>query len=364
MSKSNNTSGVDGLLVQAQIIESHNCLSNGGRMPLACREAPVLGHHEPVNAYVIPQDPVASMSCTSVQPKPNVILVKKYEHAMTELRQGIICPRCQDICQPPLMSCPDGHLFCNECIKGLKKCEKCEHENLTNRQLVLEKVAMAMNWNCDFQGNGCRAILKLNTMKEHLAQCRYQKHSSCVLNECKHDVPLDKHAFVKHMKEVHKCEILNVSMNNNVSSKIFKTFFKVNDYLKQKIDHKKEFQTVDIIEIKDNFFCCLVLETMDTISFECYAIGDSMEKESGFHCYRAFRDVEKKCEHQSIDPVISITVGAKRKDRDSSSIFAIDKKKARFLQKSINDCGNVIECFMKIGINHGSTIHCMQTILN
>jgi len=128
MSQSKNTDGVDSLLLQAQILDMQDLLSDGA--------GPVPGHDlvygVPVNSYVIPQDAVASTSDTSVQRKPNVIVIKKYEHAMTELRQGIICPKCQEICQPPFMSCPDGHLFCNECIKGLKKCEKCEHENLTN----------------------------------------------------------------------------------------------------------------------------------------------------------------------------------------------------------------------------------------
>jgi len=283
--------------------------------------------------------------------KQNVELVEKYEDAVTELRQGIICPRCQDICQPPFMSCPDGHLFCNECIKGFKKCEQ---ERMTSRQLVLEKVAMAINWTCDFQRNGCRAILKLNVLQRHLAQCRYKEWSSCVVNQCKHNVPLDKHAFLKHMKEAHKCEILNVGMDKTTSSKIFKKTFRVNDYVKEKIDYKKKFQTVDIIAVQDNFFCCSILETMDTISFECYAVGDSMEKESGFCCYRSFRDYEQNCVHQSIDPVISITekVGAKRSNRDSASIFVIDKKKARFLQNKDNN----IECIMKIGMNRSKSI--------
>ena len=60
-------------------------------------------------------------------------------------------------------------------------------------------------------------------LKELLAQCRYKTHSSCVVNQCKHYVPLDKHAFIKHIKKVHKCKFLNVGMNNDVSSKIFKT---------------------------------------------------------------------------------------------------------------------------------------------
>jgi len=355
MSQSKNTDGVDSLLLQAQILDMQDLLSDGA--------GPVPGHDlvygVPVNSYVIPQDAVASTSDTSVQRKPNVIVIKKYEHAMTELRQGIICPKCQEICQPPFMSCPDGHLFCNECIKGLKKCEKCEHENLTNRQLLLENVAMAMYWNCDFQKNGCKAVVKLNMLKEHRAQCRYKTHCSCVVNGCKHDVPLDKHAFVKHMKDVHKCHIVNIGINKN-----FKTFFKVNDYLKQKIDCKKEFQTLDIIEINDNFFCILVLETMDTISFQSYSIGDSVENESGFHCYRAFKDSKQKCLYQSIDSVISITetVGAKRNHGDCASMFVMDKKRAHFLHKNVGDSENVLECFMKIVSHPRVAIHRTESI--
>jgi len=336
MSQSNNTEGVGSLLLQAQILDSRDRLSDGA------------------------QD-VASMSH-----KPNVIVVKKYEHAVTELRQGIICPKCQEICQPPFMSCPDGHLFCNQCIKGLNKCEKCEHTLITNRQLVLEKIAMAMNWNCDFEENGCKAVFKLNMLKEHIAQCRYKTHSSCVVNGCQHDVPLDKHAFVKHMKDIHNCKIMNIAMNNNLSSKYFKTFLKVNDYLKQKIDRKKEIQTFNVIEIKDNFFCLLVSETMDTISFQSYAIGDSIEKENGFLCYRAFGDGEQKCLHQSIDRVISITetVGMKRKERDCASMFVIDKKKAHFLHKKSSDSEHVLECVMKISSYACVPSDSIETVLN
>jgi len=386
-SKFKHVDGVYSLLLQAQILDSQDFLSDGAGS-MSSQDAV---DRVPVNPNVIPQDPVASIShkpnvipqdpvasishkpnvipqdpVASISHKPNVIVVKKYEHVMMELREGIICPKCQDICQPPFMSCPDGHIFCNECIEGLNKCEKCEHTNLTNRQLVLEKVAMATNWNCDFQENGCKAVFKLNMMKEHLAQCRYKKNSSCVVNGCKHDVPLDKHAFVKHMKDVHKCKIVNVGMSNNVSSKCFKTSFKMNDYLKQKIDCKKEMQTFYVVEIKDNFFCLVVSETMDTMSFQSYAIGDSKEKESGFFCYRLFAYGEQKCLHHSIDRVISITetVGTKRKERDCANLFVIDKKKAHFLHKKSSDSQHVLECIVKISSHPSVPIDGIETIPN
>jgi len=175
--------------------------------------AAVLSHRAvPV---AIPKDGLAVLpdSQTSVQHKPNVILVKKDQHAITELRDGLVCPKCQDICQPPFMSCSDGHLFCNECIKVLEKCGKCDHKNLTSRQLVLEKVATAMNWACYFKQNGCNTVVKLSMLKEHLAQCRYQSHKNCIMNGCEQDVPFNKHAYVKHMQTALKCGIVCIGMS-------------------------------------------------------------------------------------------------------------------------------------------------------
>ena len=265
---------------------------------------------------------------------------------------NIICLKCQNICAPPFMSCSDGHLFCNDCIKGLEKCHVCEHKQITSRQLGLESIVMAMEWPCKFSEKGCRSVLKMDMMKEHTAKCTYKAYQKCIIDGCKEYVSSDKHALAKHMIDCHNCKILKIPLSCSSKRAVFKTCFKVNDYVKDKIDCKKICETVNVLETDDNFFFCKITETMNTLTFKCYTIGDSVESECGFYCSRGFKQNGNSFMHMICEPIISITEKSlgKRKMEEYEPVFSFDKKKIHILSKSTGkDSKNFVECTVKIG---------------
>lgn len=141
-------------------------------------------------------------------------------------------------------------------------------------------------------------------------------------------------------------------MSCNSKRAIFKTSFIVTDYVKDKIDCKRELETMHIVETHDNFFFCKTMETMNSFTFKCYTIGDSTESECGFYCTRAFKQIGGSFEHMSCEPIISISEKSlgKRKMEEYESLFSLDKTKARILCKSVgNNSKEIVECTVKIG---------------
>ena len=174
----------------------------------------------------------------------------------------------------------------------------------------------------------------------------------CIVEGCEEKVSSDKLAFVKHMTDFHKCNVLKVPVSCNSKRAIFKTSFKVTDYVKDKIDCKRELETMHIVETHDNFFFCKTMETMNSFTFKCYTIGDSAESECGFYCTRAFQQIGGSFEHMSCEPIISISEKSlgKRKMEEYESLFSLDKTKARILCKSVgNNSKEIVECTVKIG---------------
>ena len=400
MQQGRDTSGVDSLLSQAKVIESMENSVAGGRgrgrgrgrglnisggrgrglVPVdpnglqsnfsagrgrvtdaelfAVPDASVLN----VNSYVLPRElddfhakqiQSARVSKSNID-CPAPVISKQYSEkkAQCPVLNNIICLKCKHICAPPFMSCPDGHLFCNNCIKGLEKCVVCEHKEITSRQLGLESIVMAMQWPCEFSEKGCTSVLKIDTMKEHTANCRYKSYQKCILDGCNKYVSSDKNALAKHLKDCHNCQILKIPFSCSSKRAVFKTCFQVNDYVKYNIDCNKVFETVHVLETHDNFFFCKIEETMNALMFKCYTIGDSVESECGFYCSREFKQTGNSFVHMICEPVISITDKSlgKRKMEEYEPIFSFDKKKVHILSKSTgNDLKRKVECTLKIG---------------
>jgi len=382
MEQGRDTSGVDSLLSQAKAIELIENSVGGGRgrglnisggrgrglVPVdqngmqfkfsggrgrgthaatfAVPDALVLN----VNSYVLPRELVDFHEIAQLPP---VISKNDSEKkAQCAVLNNTICLKCQHICAPPFMSCPDGHLFCNECIKGLAKCNVCEHKEITSRQLGLESIVMAMEWPCEFSEKGCRSVLKMDMMKEHTAKCRYKTYQKCIVDGCKEYVSSEKHAFAKHLKDCHKCKFLKIPLSCSSKRAVFKTCFTVTDYVKDNIDCKKVFETVHVLETHDNFFFCKIIETMNTLTFECYTIGDCVESECGFYCSRGFKQTGNSFMHMICEPIISITEKTlgKRKMEEYEPVFSFEKTKAHILSKStVNDSKKIVECTVKIG---------------
>jgi len=153
------------------------------------------------------------------------------------------------------------------------------------------------------------------------------------------------------MTESHDSKFFKVQEIPDVKRAMFQTNFKVTDHIKDKIACKKTFDTVEILEMDDNFFFFKTLETINKLTFECYTIGDSPEIERHLYCTRGFKQNSNTFRHVIREPIISITEKSlgKRNMEDHDSMFSINQKKPRILCKS--GCGvmkDTVESFVKI----------------
>jgi len=153
------------------------------------------------------------------------------------------------------------------------------------------------------------------------------------------------------MTESQDCKIFKVQEIPDVKRGMFKTNIKVTDHIKDKIACKKTFDTVEILEMDDNFFFFKTLETINKLTFECYTIGDSPENERHLYCTRGFKQNSNTFRHVIREPIISITEKSlgKRNVEDHDTMFTINKKKLRILCKSGSGVmKDTVESFVKI----------------
>ena len=118
----------------------------------------------------------------------------------------IQCPICLSILDNPLMTnC--GHNYCQQCLKqviqsGVKQCPKCRNPLTKKRpnessdrscviirsnraffvfskNLSLKEVIGKLKISCDFELNGCKESVELESLSEHITQCVYRFCKMC-----------------------------------------------------------------------------------------------------------------------------------------------------------------------------------------
>ena len=87
------------------------------------------------------------------------------------------CPYCMEKLYPPVFQCPNGHLFCEDCIDKYDRCPTCETSTVRNdpagghiRNLEIERIIR------DYQTHkcpwdGCLKRLRLDNLEHYRLDC-------------------------------------------------------------------------------------------------------------------------------------------------------------------------------------------------
>jgi len=104
---------------------------------------------------------------------------------VSDIIGNLNCPVCMQLCDPPLMSCPNGHFTCSGCIARLasetlkrKSCPQCRETGFI-RNLPYEKLALNILENtelkCPYSDDNpefCNEKYKYGHLSEHLKLCK------------------------------------------------------------------------------------------------------------------------------------------------------------------------------------------------
>jgi len=140
----------------------------------------------------------------------------------SDIISNINCPVCLQICDPPLMSCANGHFTCSHCISKLtgdtlkkKSCPQCRETGFI-RNLPYEKMAKELLDGTDIKcphssddPNGCQAKYKFGELANHLKICTgiNQKYN-CPCPRCTEHNLYSLPELIKHM-------IINLGFNTD-----------------------------------------------------------------------------------------------------------------------------------------------------
>lgn len=140
----------------------------------------------------------------------------------SEIISNLNCPVCLQICDPPLMSCSNGHFTCSQCISRLtgdtlrrKSCPQCREAGFI-RNLPYEKMAKELlggtELKCPYssdESNGCSGKYKFGELAEHLKTCSglNQKYN-CPCPRCTEHNLYSLPELIKHM-------IINLGFNTD-----------------------------------------------------------------------------------------------------------------------------------------------------
>lgn len=148
----------------------------------------------------------------------NSILIKMISDIITNIQ----CPVCLQLCEPPLMSCPNGHFTCSTCLSRIygdtlkkKPCPQCREQGFI-RNLPYEKLAASLlagtELKCPHSSDeigGCCQSYKFGGLNEHLKGCAglTQKYN-CPCPRCTERNLYSLPELIKHM-------IINLGFNTD-----------------------------------------------------------------------------------------------------------------------------------------------------
>ena len=104
---------------------------------------------------------------------------------VSEMIANLQCPVCMQLCDPPLMSCPNGHFTCSNCIARLtgetlkrKSCPQCRDTGFI-RNLPYEKMALELLAETELkcphsedESGTCQDTYKYGELSHHLNKCK------------------------------------------------------------------------------------------------------------------------------------------------------------------------------------------------
>jgi len=140
----------------------------------------------------------------------------------SEIISNLNCPVCLQMCDPPLMSCSNGHFTCSQCISRLsgdtlrrKSCPQCRETGFI-RNLPYEKMAKELldgtELKCPHSGDdpsSCHTVYKFGELAGHLKTCQglTQKYN-CPCPRCSEHNLYSLPELIKHM-------IINLGFNTD-----------------------------------------------------------------------------------------------------------------------------------------------------
>lgn len=96
------------------------------------------------------------------------------------------CPICSNFIRPPIISCENGHITCEDCIEKWAKLDCCLcGAPLVNRHTVLQNIAEKLCYPCKFQNDGCNISDHPAQIVWHEAKCslRQNQLQTCYLEQ-------------------------------------------------------------------------------------------------------------------------------------------------------------------------------------
>ena len=83
----------------------------------------------------------------------------------------------------PIYLCDYGHSICGDCVAHTARCPTCRANiNKQLRNYILEQQINTIDYKCQFEG--CQAVIKLSSKRQHEDKCTFNPNVKCLLN-CK-----------------------------------------------------------------------------------------------------------------------------------------------------------------------------------
>ena len=138
---------------------------------------------------------------------------------LSVILQQFECCVCLEHITPPILQCPNAHLFCESCRQRFRtpvKCPQCRESlpNKDSRCYPLEQIAvdLGLQFPCKYSSSGCSVGSVLTEKKNHENHCEYQP-LKC-LEECEWSG--DKKRMVRHLIDDHFYDIHDLNSHNLV----------------------------------------------------------------------------------------------------------------------------------------------------
>ncbi|ODN01794.1 E3 ubiquitin-protein ligase Siah1 [Orchesella cincta] len=123
---------------------------------------------------------------------------------LTKIFDELKCPICFNVCVPPIHSCANGHIVCNNCLRkgSVKTCPTCREALIGARNFFAENFVINYAQQCKYASQGCEHLrLKGCNMKPHEANCMFRP-LRCIVRSCGHEIPYKN--LLGHLDFVHK----------------------------------------------------------------------------------------------------------------------------------------------------------------
>jgi len=120
-----------------------------------------------------------------------------FEGNEDEIVDDLICPICKGVLENPLYAPNCEHAFCEECIsEWLNQHQNCplDRQPLLLRDMkpiprIMKNLLGKLRVKCENAEHGCEAIVRLDNLVEHSAQCEFNPKRPIPCESCEMEIP-------------------------------------------------------------------------------------------------------------------------------------------------------------------------------